>query len=311
MMMNKVHPVLIYSPFALGKTALLADLVAALGLKARIYTVETYGEFKDLMAAGQVEVWKFNNRPYPWDTCQKACDGFWPTDVVDGLAGIDPKGQLVAPTMATWEEWPIRIYEGLATISEYIAGNYAIGGLTYRIGHGESVGPTDSGELIRITDGDTTVGGLSRSNYGFVQREMLSNVARSQAYPGYIIWTAHEDDVAEKKGKVATGNVIIGPQVIGAALTNYIGKDFADIWRIVGVPTDIPVNGEMRHIIERRLYLKEHVDPLSATLVAKGRNSAGKKNQGSVVDYIRLTDPEKPGQPREGVGKILVEMLKL
>ena len=80
----------------------------------------------------------------------------------------------------------IRLFEGLATFSNYLAGSYVIGAMAERIGRGEQIGPTDSGELVRIQDGSAGVGGLSRSNYGFAQKEMTSLVQRSQKRPGYV-----------------------------------------------------------------------------------------------------------------------------
>lgn len=309
--MNKMHPVLLYSQFALGKSAFLASFVDEMlpllpeGSKARLVTAEHYVEYLDLQTEGRIEIWKINTRDHPFSTAQRACDGWWPENP------LDPESPLLPPSAETWSRYPIRIFEGTATIANYLAGNSVKGAIAQRIGSGESIGPTDSGELIRIQDGETVVGGLSRSNYGFVQKEMISLIQRSQKHAGFVIWTGQEDDAKEKKGGVSTGNTILGPEVFGAALTSTIGREFADVWRIVAVPADYENGADSRRILERRLYLKEHLDPFGASFVAKGRNSAGRKRQFEVPDYIRLTDPERPGAPREDAAKRVIETLHL
>lgn len=306
------HSILIYSPFSGGKTALIGELVEELlprysaGAAARLVTAETYNTIQRQINAGSIVPWKLNTRPHPFETCHFAMDGYWPVDP------LNPESPFTAPTADTWTKFPIRIFEGLATVANYLAGNSVEGGMAQRIGAGDSIGPTDSGELIRLVDGSVVVGGLSRSNYGFVQKEMTSLVHRTLKRPGLIIWTAQEDDVKEKKAGVATGRTLIGPEVFGGALTSVIGREFSDVWRIVNIPIDYTLSdGSTRRVVERRLYLKDHVDPLDPLLVAKCRNSAGLDNQENVPDYILLTDKDKPGLPRKGVAKVIIEKLGL
>src|SRR5262249_50279668 len=154
-----------------GKSSFIAQLIEALlpslpdGCKARIVTAEHYNAYNKLIAAGKAEVWKLNTRNYPFSTTDKAVDGFWPTDPTD------PTSKFVAPTLETFQKYPIRVFEGTATIANYLAGNTVRGGLADRIARGEYCGPTDSGEAIRLIDGEgedaSAVGSLSRSNVGW------------------------------------------------------------------------------------------------------------------------------------------------
>lgn len=305
----KNHPILIYSPFAGGKTSFIQELVRVLlerlpeGSRARLYTAETYDSVTD----ERIEVWQFNTRDNPFETMNWVCDGFWPADP------LDPTSRMQPPTAATFAKYPISIIEGIATAAGYITGDYAVGGMADRIGKGESVGPSDAKDgPVRLVDGTAAVGGLSRSNIYFAQQRMTNYVTRSLRKPGgYQIWTTHEDDAKEKKQGIATtGQTIIGPEVVGSALTLSVGKHFGNVWRIVGVPLDFENGGETRRVIERRLYLKDHICPVHQ-LMAKCRNSGGLPRQDSIPDYVRLTDPEKPGSPRAEAAKIVVEKVGL
>lgn len=292
----KHHSLLVYGESTVGKTSFLALLVRELlqrfpGKRARLCTAEHSNAMQDLLDEGLVEVWKLNTRSYPFQCARRATDGYWPVDAAD------PESKLVMlPTY--WEKYPIRIFEGGTTISNYIAGSSVTGAFAERIGVGQQIGPSDSKDgPVCFMDGEEGVGALSRSNFGFVQREMTSIIQRSQKHPGYSIWTSHQDDVKEKKAGMATGRTLIGPEIFGGALTASIGREFADFWHLVRVTAD---DGT----VERRLYLRDHVEE---NAIALARNSVPLPLQAKVPDYIRLS--EKGGLPRLEAAKILLEKL--
>ena len=305
--MNKYHSICVYGAFGAGKTAFLGELIQELlppGTRARVITAEHYNTIqslvydKDTNPNGIIEVWKVNTRPHPFETMRFAVDGFWPENV------NDPSSPLIAPTAETWAKYPIRVHEGMATVCQYLASNQVEGGLLDRAGKGDIIGPVQ--EHIQFQDGETGIGGMCWAHYNIGQRELVGLVQRSQKYPGYSIWSSHEDDGKERNSR------IVGPEVIGSALTGSIGREFADLWRVAGVPFDYGEGADKRRFIERRLYVKEHFDQNGGGPY-KAKNSAGLKNQGDVPDYIRLTssDPEHFGEAREGFAKIIVEKLKL
>lgn len=312
--MNK--SILCYSPFGSGKTLFVGLLVRELlkkfppGAQALLYSAEQWDSIEDLVDEGLVKPWKINTWDHPFDTLRMACDGMWPSSKGDSGNYDQTAGVTATSREDLVEKYPIRIYEGMATFSNYITGGYALGGMAQRIGAGEKIGPNDSSDgPVQLTDGAYEVGGISRSNFGFAQKRMVDYVQQSQRKPGVTIWTSHEDDVKEKRGGIATGQTVIGPEVFGGALTQVIGREFGAVWRLITIPTDYQQrDGSTRRVIDRRLYLKEHIDPASG-MVAKAVTRVAIGKQATLPDFINLTDKDKPGQPRMDAAAALVERL--
>lgn len=274
------HPILIYSAFGLGKTALLGlivDRVLQEGQKARLVTAEHYNVLQKYIDDGRVEVWKVNTRDHPFETLRAAADGYWPAD------SSDPTSPLVPPTAETWQRYPVRMFEGIATIALYIAGAYVVGGLTQRA-ESERIGFEK--EYIQFDDGSESVAGLTWTHFNMTQKEVTEAIRRSQKRPGYSIWTSHEDLTKSKRQ--------MGPEVIGTALTAGIGREFADVLHIVGVANDVTdTTGEVRRYLERRLYLKEHYAP-GLPIPYQAKNSVGVASQATVPDYLRMSQDGAP-----------------
>ncbi len=277
------HAINIYGDFGTGKTTLairLAKKLLSNGEKVRLVTAENTMSIKEHIDSGFVEVFHVEGRDHPFDTLRKAVDGWWP---------IEPHkpevSKLVAPTAATFEEYPLWMYEGTTTLSSYLDDNLVLGGLRQRSADGESIGINEPNK-IRFTDGDVTVGGNSQVSYGIIQSEMVSLIKRSQRLRSYTIWTSHSDIIYQQivvNGRPAQGRPLYGgPEVFGGALTGSIGKEFADVWRIG--TTEVEVEGTK--YTERRLYVKEHRD---SDIPWKAKNSAGDERQDKVPDYFALT----------------------
>lgn len=293
------HSILIYGASGCGKTSIIGQLVKRLlkdfpsGCKARLYSAEHYDSVADVIEAGFMDAWKINTRPHPFETVHRAVDGYWLKDA------NDPAGELIPPAADNWQKYPIRIFEGMATISRYIASNHHEGGLLWRAGRGDIIGPVQ--EHIQFRDGEDGIGGLCWAHYRIGQMEMEGLAQRSQKHPGYTIWTTHEDEGREK------GIPIVGPEVFGSKMTATIGKEFGELWHIAEVPTAYQTEDGLRNISERRIYLKNHYPP-GSNVLHKAKNSFGLENQASVPDYITLTTEAGLFRP-EGVDK-LVALLK-
>ncbi len=284
-MINHVHPILCYSAFGCGKTTLWAELFKQLRTgdeKMRIYTAEHANSIQADIDTGLVEVWKLNTRDHPFDTLRMACKGWWPEDPAD------PDSRILPPTPETWVKYPFRAYEGMATFSNYLATNHSIGGLLQRAANGESIG-FDEGGKVQFDDGGTSVGGSTRTTYGIIQKEIQGLIQVSQRRPGYVFWSTHEDTIFQK----GTGLPLFsGPEVFGGALTSSIGREFADVWRISPVTTNLQdAAGNVRSVTERRLYVKDHVQD---GIPCKARNSGGLGRQKDVSDYYRMSENGLP-----------------
>ncbi len=83
-----------------------------------------------------------------------------------------------------------------------------------------------------------------------------------------------------------------GPEVYGGALTSSIGREYADCWRISPVTTSVQDGeGNVRQIIERRLYVKDHSQD---GVPCKARNSGGLARQKDIPDYYRMSENGLP-----------------
>lgn len=278
--MKTHHSALLYGLSGAGKSAFINQMIRELlktmpGKKARLVTAEHYNEYKNSIDEGLLEVWRINNRPHPFEVARAAARGAWPQDP------LDPTSPLVEPTKETFETFVIRIFEGIGTIIGYVASNHIEGGLLQRAGTGDIIGPVQ--EHVQFMDGDEGVGGLCWTHYRIGQMEAFGLVQTSQKYPGFVIWSSHEDDGKDR------GQPFVGPQVFGNKATGEIGKEFDDLFHLGTVPVDVQDGeGNIRRLVERRLYLKEHFMP-GGHVPYKAKNSAGLLKQKDIVDYIALS----------------------
>jgi len=250
----------IYGQSGVGKTTLLGHVLKWYlrhdpKAKAKLYTCEDYGPLRKMEKAGLIEVWQINLRDHPFETCSMATDGYWPEDP------SDPDSPLIAPTPDDFKEYPIRFFEGLSTWSEYMIGNYAIGGLAERAGRGDHTGPgtrpgTDEPSFV---DGKskTPVGGNSMSHYNLVQRQMHARVVKSQRFPCHVWWTAHEMKAA--KDEFGKPHPNFGPEIVGSAATPRAPRWFGNLFRAAIVQGKV-VDKKVMEDGTFTLFCKEHYD---------------------------------------------------
>lgn len=288
---------LIYGPSGSGKSSFIEMLLRKLlqpGEKARIATAEHYGAYQEVIDEGLAEVWHFSNRSHPFENSRAVAKAYWPEDNEDGVFGQDPTSKLVPFSLELAAKYPVRIYEGIGTTAAYITSNHLEGGLLERAGKGDVIGPVM--EHIQFMDGAEGVGGLCWTHYRIGQMEMMGLVQTTQKWPGRTIWTSHEDDGKDR------GVPFVGPEVIGSKVTGTIGREFDNLWHLIGVPVDVDTTDGLRRLVDRRLYVKEHIYP-GGTTPCKGKNSAGLSKQKELPDYFSLS---KNGLPDlEAVDRIL------
>ena len=91
-----------------GKSSLLATL-AEWGWKKHkkvslLYSTDGGGfpsKLDALIRAGIIRVWKLNTRGEAFESCSRACQGFWPVEFTDPLAGETPPGVRLVPSIVT------------------------------------------------------------------------------------------------------------------------------------------------------------------------------------------------------------------
>lgn len=112
------------------------------------------------------------------------------------------------------------------------------------------------------SDGETLkVGGSNMAHYGIVQTRILDEVLRSQKLPvDYVVWTAS----ASKEEDMNAGGKVIGPAVVGKALTSELPRQFDLCFRLDCLPAQ--QGKPERHII----YLGNSLDVAAGNAVSLG-----------------------------------------
>lgn len=283
-----------YGPPGSGKTRALITLIKWLylltGKTARVYVGDgSYANYVDsgLIEAGIVEVFNYANTPWPMTVTNQMGEGYWP----------DPKtGKLAKPDAATLNRIGLWGFEALSTMMrDYMMGNIK-GGLAEQSARGIKIGQdspfqiadmevtslrTDiKGNVIgaNYKDGTGTgekFGGNPLSHFNVAQTHAIGVVRRSTALPGWVWWSSHEKLGEEKKkdgqGENArvtvTGDIGIGPEVAGSALSMTIARSFNDTLHFTrATKLNRQQDGTTSKAVntvedEYRLYTRDHYDP--------------------------------------------------
>lgn len=124
------------------------------------------------------------------------------------------------------------------------------------IGGGANVNFTVNGD-----DQSLKVGGSNMAHYGIVQARILSEVLKSQKLPvPYLVWTAS----ASKEDDMNAGGKVIGPAVVGKALTSELPRHFDLTFRLDCIPSQ--QGKQEKHI----LYLGNSMDVAAGNAVSLG-----------------------------------------
>lgn len=255
---------LVYGESGSGKTTWALQMAQYLWLKhhkkTRWYLGDGGGEtIRQMITAygGEIfiEIWEYPLWKHPFETTQKMVFGGWPLDT------SDPTSKVVVPTNydRLVDEYGLFVYEGLTVMSDYMMGDIE-GGLAYRMAKGENLNRDDS---FRIVDGELKLGGNARTHYGFVQRRIPQLLKDNARVPIFKIWTAHE----QKSEADNTGEVVIGPDVVGKALTSRIMGSFGHSVHLTKAAKKIKkkdptTQREVEEVVaERRAYTESHYDP--------------------------------------------------
>lgn len=272
----------IYGGPATGKSEACARLIEHVyrtsGLKARVVVGDGSAlTYEHLVESGVADVCEFGTRAWPQDTLQKLTSGWWP----DERGELRPVGYSSANWSNDLQQVGVYVFEGLSVAGAYIMGNVQ-GGLAERSGRGEKIGQDSP---IRIIEGvidpktgkvesgpGTAFGGNPPSHYNVAQRTMLDCLQRSKDLPvNYVLWTAHEAD--NNPDKDLNKEALIGPEVVGKALTGSIQRNFNNTLHCM------TAQKKVKHVdahtgktvddldLDFRLYTRDHFSPQGNTLV--------------------------------------------
>ncbi len=238
------------------------------GKIARVYVGDGSAEMyrgSGLVEEGVIELMEFAHRPRPFTVCQQICEGWWPES-------DDPTSKMRKLTAEEMAKTALSVFEGASVMGAYMMGDQP-GGLAQRAADGEIIGQDAN---VKINDGEGyAFGGNSPAHYGLGQKHLHANMMRTKIFPGWVIWTAHERiDDGERGGglngvgKVKVDDKIIGPELIGKALTSNIARDFGNTLHFTlaskKVPSGTdPLTGKTNYVekADYRIYTRDHYDP--------------------------------------------------
>lgn len=237
-MTQRKRTILLYGRTNSGKTAQIGELAEHVykttGKRTRLYTADRGGTdtirpYIDLNIIEAVEL----NGGNPWIFLNKAVRGY----VKEGGRWVQKDNSGIG----------FFAFESLRAFAEALMASMA-----QKAGEGTNIGGganisfvvSDAGESLKVS-------GSNMAHFGVAQARMTEEVWESQKLDAqYIMWTSSvsKDDDTTSAGKV------LGPDVIGKALTTEVPRWFNLTFRIDVVPAQM--GKPERHII----YLGNHVD---------------------------------------------------
>jgi hypothetical protein len=239
-----------------GKTACVGELAEHLysygkapdgkPLRTRLYTADAGGldTIKPYINLGIIEAVSINQRPSPWEWINAVCMG----------KTLDARGM-----------WIPGIVPDI--------GMYAFEGMTSFAG-ALLVALTSGADILAnkpSQGGDKDAHGR---NYGLSQQRIGENIKLSFQLPGVKLWTA----LARRGDDADTTTTILGPQVVGKALTSEVPSWFNFTFRIMSLPADELTKTPERH----RLCLTDYVDQTSRG--AKGLGNSRRPLDGGALE---------------------------
>ena len=249
--MNK-KTILIYGRTRSGKSSQLGELAEhvykTLGLKTIVYTIDKggYDVLIPYITLGVIQVVE-QLATSPWIFMDKA---------VKGLVR-DSNGKWATPS----GNIGMFAYEGLTPFADALMTDMA-----KKAAAGTNIGGGGNVSFKDTSEGETlTIGGHNMAMYGICQSRMTDAVWESQKLNApYILWTAS----ASKDDDLNAGGKVIGPAMVGKALTAEIPRWFNLTFRLDALPAQ--TGKPERHI----LYLGNNVDISAGNAVGLGNTRA-------------------------------------
>lgn len=267
--MSKPKTILLYGRSNAGKSTqvgVLAEYVyKTSGKKTRLYSIDKggYAPIQPYIDLGIIEVVDYQST-VPWIFLNKAVRGFvrdndnkWipgTNDVVDEQIGLYAFESLTAFGDAL-----------MTSMAEMSAKGINIGG-----GANVSFNVTDDGESLKVA-------GSNVAHYNVAQTRIMQEVWESfKLDSDYVLWTA---SVQKDTDDLSSSTKVLGPAVVGKALTTECPRWFGQSFRIDALP-GAPGKPE-RHI----LYLGNNIDVAAGNAVGLG-NTRSPLDGGAIPSTI-------------------------
>ena len=247
-MANK-RTILLYGRTRAGKSTLIGELAEHVkkteGKNTRLYTADRggIGPIRPYVDLGIIEV-VAQGETDPWIFLNRAVKGY-----VRDPAGKWIPGKNDNVGMFAFESMTAFADALMASMAKKAGENVNIGG-----GANVSFAVSGDGENLKISGSNIT-------HYGVAQSRITEEVWESQKLnASYILWTA---SVSKDEDQAASGKVL-GPAVVGKALTAEVPRWFELTFRVDALPAQ--QGKPERHL----LYLGNHMDAGAGNAVGLG-----------------------------------------
>lgn len=241
--------ILLYGRSRSGKSSQVAELAEYVFLKTgkrtRVYNADRGGTdpMRPHIELGIIEVIEQDTTD-PWIFLDKAVRGFV----------RDEKGKWVAGKN---DEVGLFAFESMTAFADALMTS-----LAEKSAQGVNVGGAGNVSFTVTGDGESIkVGGNNMAHFGICQTRIQNEVWQSQRLAApYVLWTAS----ASKDDDTTSSSKVIGPQVVGKALTSEVPRWFQLSFRIEAVPSQ---DGKPeKHI----LYLGNSLDRSAGNAISLG-----------------------------------------
>lgn len=251
--MQSKRTILLYGRTRSGKTSQLGELAEYVykttGKKTRVYTIDKggYDVLKPYIDLNIIEVIEALSTS-PWIFMDKAVNGYVRDTLGKWIKGNDTEIGMYA-------------FEGLTPFGDALMNDMA-----KKAGLGTNIGGGANISFKETSDGETlNISGSNMAHYGVAQSRITDAVWQSQKLDApYILWTAS----ASKDDDINAGGKVIGPAMVGKALTAEIPRWFQYTFRLDASPAQLGKKEE--HI----LYLGNNVDLGAGNAVGLGNTRA-------------------------------------
>ena len=175
------------------------------------------------------------------------------------------------------------LFRSLSVAAGYIMGNVH-GGLAWRAGQGHKMGQDSPITIIEAdidpktgqpdlkTGPGTRFGGNPPAHYNIAQRNMVGFIQQSMALPTrMVLWTAHEAVNDPEKDSLVKEQ-IVGPEVVGKAMTANIQRTFNNTVHLQTVAKRVKIDDGFtgRKVddldLDYRLYTRDHFNANGAIM---------------------------------------------
>lgn len=272
-----------YGSSGAGKTAEILRLATFVykrtGKKLRLASCDGGGwkPLESAIKAGLIEAWQVSSLESPRTVLRKLSQGFWPETVTkDGRLSL----VLRAPSSKTWDDVGALAIEGLTSIANIIMRDALNKQL--KVAGDEVQAKFEESVVVSGVDGKELTqqekySFAARGNYNDAQRATYDIITNYRSLPVAYVYTSALETKGEEED---TRKTIVGPAVIGKAVTAQVGSWVGDLlhaddyFEDVADPTHklsdeqkkLGAKQRTMQIVKRRVWFQRHPDPTTGLI---------------------------------------------